>query len=1563
MFGSSRRHRPPNPPLNSATANPNAASAAATAFMSASNQKPSRSLSSAAAAAALRARPHTPTNVGEVQTKRTMRRSASVSSAGSASTGTAGSRPTAQLQRKGSSGSMTERSFRSPSPHRAGSIHAPEEHPPVPQIPAGHKKAASVASSGVGMQSFRTASQKMKVGHSSWYTEPTGDPRNVRTSDAPMKTNKPQLQKPQVAATANQRPDSRNSVNFSYPTAFRAQSPPASPSSVQQPQLPGPPTRTPASPPRSNRASMSSIGSGRSDQQMVYDRNSRRMVPRTTVDNAEHYVRETTEKQPKKKYGGIQKEGGQLTKGTVARVRGTAVDADAGERDLPKREQPVVEEAPTKEESQLLEEPAVKAIITGSTGKSTQHQGELDRNQSFQPQDQQESGSPPPSRSTPHDPSTNSPAGRVSMQKASAGQGPKEISEEVNDIPLPSQKVIDALDSVPTRQSIFEQPEHVQLLIQETDETTNQTSSDIQHPKQAQNLLDNSAEKKAYVAENKPVLELSKEGSSIRRSNSNSPARQAHFSVTPSDSLPVRHTPLPRSASPIKSALKRTSPTRRETSPSDKSSDMSGSRGASPHQQDEAAAQRKKSVRVSFDDRTMATVVGESAPTGDTDESTPPSPQQTRRPWYSNIGRGKRREFTLEDDEIMKPRPALPSFGSIREKKTKETGERPLVRPYEPASSSATPSSPEARPSTSGGLGDTAKPEELSLGQSSDQAIGSVLSQAQTSRNAPNISRFREPLPPVVTSVEGSGYMSDSVGSSDSDDLLNSVTGASDTEEVPSTQATQLETRDNSQNNSVILEKSAESEVAPKTVQVPPQEVPRIAVIQPSPKVPEEGTSTANPIGDQDFDVPGGFPADGSEATHDAQNTLNETKDEAIFEPKAAIHPVQTETLPQTTLSTTTPLDTGDDESTDDSHSSIYSDAYEDLSDIDGDGFMSLNAVVEKPINEASPSQLSELSQQPQAHKQLEAATKSSESLRGNDWEQAKAFWRSLTAEKRLQLEREAMEEAGTEGDEEDVPHPVRRNSNRKKTTQQQQQQTTTEVKPESSKALAEPIVLVKSEKAQKSRPHSQPNPEPANTQSTSSRMRMSLRADKPGQADGIRKTMRSQSETGQVKQPTARRATQRETPAATSKPSQRQNATATTQISPTNRVRSSLPDDKPPLQRRGSDASDSSFKRSRAARNASFGFRSSMRPLSSRQSQDAPRGSGRFSLRSLSPTGSFQQSLASNAGGGTSAPAMRRTLRSGSASSQERTLPSIHFPSFGRSSKNPTAKRSKRSSRLGDSSDDDEGGIVGFRSRFEDSSDEDSIRPNSSSRNRPLSRGILRPSTAGGAPGFRKSTPVPEVDEDSPDLPDSDDEMPSPLQSPRARPPIGGAFQRSSSSAIGTAALTRSRSGRGSFNTSVSPPAVSGKERRSSLMGILRRNKKADSAGKIQRAEPTESAARRDTRLERSSEQLRGLRGDHPSSPKLQKRNSLRRNDSWPLGEPGEGEGVKRSNSAGNLLDQSIAGSAAQRPGTSGGGRSTSLGLPTAYDDERDNVTVDGLGQRKKKKFGALRRMFRLDD
>ncbi|CAJ2504024.1 Uu.00g114180.m01.CDS01 [Anthostomella pinea] len=1558
---------PPSKPLNSGSANPNATTAAASAFMSASNQKPNTTLSSAAAAAALRARPHTPTNVAEVQTKRTARRSASVSS--SRSSVAAVGRSNGRLERRGSSASMTERTFRSPSPHRASAAQTTEQQPPVPQIPASHRRSASSNTHGVGMQNFQTASQKMSAGHPSWYTQPSGDTSKVRTSDAPMRAIKSPPPRPMSASMSSERSDSRNSFNFSYP--FHAQSPPGSPTTATAPQWDNPPPRSRSSPPRSSRASISSLTGGKSKQDMVYDPNSRRMVPKANVDAAvEPRVREAAEKQPrrKNKAESLPREGSRLARGTVARVQGTTVDDDKKER---------------KEQRQQTRSPEAQSSRASSAQSLSPAPGAEQR--------------------------TISPSPRALGKRPSIvpeePEDPDEIYANIDAPGKPSQNVLHALDAVPTRQTRFEdsrdsQPQHQHSSADALDQyTTGPTLEQIEH------LAPVQQETKPVVIENKPITELSKGNGTVRRSSSNSPARQARFATYPSGSLVVRHAPLPRSASPIKSALKRNtgSPTPRELSPSERSTDLSSSRGASPNQREEPGVPRKKSARVSFDDQNIV-IVGEAA-NGDIHSPVPLSPQQAKRPWYSSIGRGKKKDYVLEDDEIMKPRPELPSFGSVREKKAREPEERPLVRPHDPTYSPAMPSSPELRPQSSSTLGETEITDGPVRGQSSDLAIGSLLAQEQNARNEANTSRLREPLPPVVTSIEGNGYYSsDSMRSSDSEeDRPESAMGTSDAEVIPSTQnteVTQPESHEASQNGLTTLDENLanENEQAAKSVQLSPQIIPEISVIQPSPMASEHVLPLRSSSRSHYFGVPGGFPDDEFDEHYDphpepqADGATHEDSSSVpahtILEPTAAVHPAQTESLPQTTLATTAPVLADDDKSTDGSEGSIYSDAYEDISDAEGDGFMSLNAVVESPVSRDAPSQIPELpgSTLQQTYNQDPESLASSQipipyqpstppPQDPNDWAQAKVFWRSLTAEKRRELERETVEDAGTEGDREEVAQPIRRNGSKKKSTEQKQSAKQVTLQPHPG---PEPPVAVTPSSSDRKvnpdrvymiQPGSQATHEPIKYSPEQPRMRTSLRAEQPAKGaqaqspSGMRRTMRSNGQMGQANQQPARRTTMRpeqpepnQQPAhrttmrpdkpepSVSKPSQARVAKPRPQMAPSESTGSPRPkQSKPALQRRGSDASDSSFRRSRAVSGEGFNFRRTMRQSSAPQSPVEPgKGSGRLSLRSLSPAGSqFRRSSITSATSGPPVSMKRRTLRSNSESSPEGKRSSMRFPSFGRSSKEQSSNRSKRPSRLGGSSDEDEGPVSGFRSRFDDSSDEEDARPASSGRAGPLSKGTLRGSNTAPTT-FNRSAPIPEKDEDSPELPDSDDdEMPSPLRSPQSRAAAATAVRaglvRSSSSAIGTSTLSRPGIGGGGPVPSDSTPAMYGRDRRHSFMGILRRNKKSD-------------------------RQLNDIRRDQPSSPKLQKRSALKRGDSWPLPELEEGEGTQRPNTAGRLLSQSNMSENVQRPGLSGR-RSVSLGLPPAQDQNVGNVTGDGLGQRKKKKFGALRRMFKLDD
>ena len=138
---------------------------------------------------------------------------------------------------------------------------------------------------------------------------------------------------------------------------------------------------------------------------------------------------------------------------------------------------------------------------------------------------------------------------------------------------------------------------------------------------------------------------------------------------------------------------------------------------------------------------------------------------------------------------------------------------------------------------------------------------------------------------------------------------------------------------------------------------------------------------------------------------------------------------------------------------------------------------------------------------------------------------------------------------------------------------------------------------------------------------------------------------------------------------------------------------------------------------------------------------------------------------------------------------------------------------------------------------------------------------------------------------------------------------------------------------------------------RRGSFISLLRRKK--DPSSKITR-ELSESAARLDTNLERSPEELDALR----NTP-LHKRGP-----SWPLPEPGV---------TGLGADQHSP----ERPSTAGGAivstsshkskfmrrRSASQGMvPADTADMDDDLITDAVPQ-KKKKFGALRKMFGLHD
>jgi hypothetical protein len=144
--------------------------------------------------------------------------------------------------------------------------------------------------------------------------------------------------------------------------------------------------------------------------------------------------------------------------------------------------------------------------------------------------------------------------------------------------------------------------------------------------------------------------------------------------------------------------------------------------------------------------------------------------------------------------------------------------------------------------------------------------------------------------------------------------------------------------------------------------------------------------------------------------------------------------------------------------------------------------------------------------------------------------------------------------------------------------------------------------------------------------------------------------------------------------------------------------------------------------------------------------------------------------------------------------------------------------------------------------------------------------------------------------------------------------------------------------------------------------MSILRR-KKVDPTSKVRKSD-IESAARRDTPLERSRSDLQAVRrqesyqstgGGRPTSPKLQKSNN---SASWPLPPPDSSKTLEAEDERPSTADAGVVltnGGNEIRPDL-GTRRFTATGLSAV------DLTIV-TPPRKKKKFQALRKMFRLDD
>ncbi|TDZ60666.1 hypothetical protein CTRI78_v004817 [Colletotrichum trifolii] len=956
----------------------------------------------------------------------------------------------------------------------------------------------------------------------------------------------------------------------------------------------------------------------------------------------------------------------------------------------------------------------------------------------------------------------------------------------------------------------------------------------------------------------------------------------------------------------------------RGASPTDESSEASGpSRYGSEVTAVEAPVPRKKSVRVSFDEENTK-ILGLSAEKSEHDSPVPLSPQTARRHWYTHLGRNRKQDIiSFDDDEPMKPRPALPSFGSVRDKKPREIEERPLVRPIEPPATDP----PAHEPSSE--LGD--EPPSPSSDYNTNFGLESM------AKNPANISRFREPLPPVVTSVEGSGYFSASITSSEDEDEPEIV---------------------------------QEPEPA-----LPPAQV-REEIIAAHPEMADDAAKTTYEplVGDTE--------SEGDSVYSDAYEDLAEMEGDGFMSLDAVITapvpdkvsqqlyeevlnaPQESRQSPDTseTSSTVDTISTADFPIDDEwRHAKLY---WRSLNIEKRKSLEREAKAIEKAEGELGKTDARQVSSTPDFTPAPSAAT-------DDKWRHAKMYWRSLTIEKRKQLEREAAkEEAGTEGDLEEVAR--RKKTKRKKLARRNG--LSQHSSPESEivhQTKPEPGVVTKEESPhrikRKSLPERRPS-EPSGTVKLQKTMRATTTPLPAASGMGMRKTLRSDPSAG----PTETNHAQfggswgmrqslrqngnsqgvmpRERPLSFQGPlprhedEDRRSKRASLDVSLMNSTEMAKLMHAN-LRRRGSDSSETSCRRSRPPRE-SFGFRTSMRNA---PPQPLMAGStSRFSLQPGSPPGSPSSPPPVSMSN-------RMTMRAMRSDSSDGSSRRVRL--FGKSSgKKPTKSRLK--SRFEDSSDEDEAGPSRFASRFDSSDDERA--PTATPAVRPVPR-TMRTSSSAAAVAMK--VPTPQYDEKAVQFPDvqdessSEEEFPSRRKKPLSARQFSGVSGRLVKTRTDSQGLRRSGSGRGALLESSTAPSMGtqvmsrpSSHRRGSLLSVLRRKKDSD-PGKISRAPPSESAARMDTRLERSPEEISGLRLNPPHALD----HSM---DNWPLIETVDFEKRPRTADPNQHVDSSRP-VFAQR-------RSTNQLLTAGR--HGDDETVDG-SVKKKKKFKALRRMFKLDD
>ena len=1250
--------------------------AAGQAFLA--NRVSNANLSNAAAAAALRSYTTSPTPVAEIQTKRMIQRRGSASSNGSARSG---------LQRRDSGGSMTERSFRDPSPIRnASSDYRYNDAPPVPALPKGYMSPPPLPT-----KSNRRAASVERTPERILSPPPLTNGRGVSLDRGPGMMPSQLKARTQFRSTDPgsagpvDRAQNRESVNFSRPMS-PAISPPTSP--LNDPRLASPSPKVPNQPSSANAPNVGRLRDGE-------------------VDNIQYDLDRTAQAPVKKKKRSVAKntEGSYLASGVSGgRAAGTTVQS------TPLRQQNSAQSTPSPVASsshstnnEEIPRPLPKKKKKKVTRTSESQRGDLAYGSQLSDSDSAVSDR---SNATDRSRTYNTRAAGLLAKQPSIVREERE-AEEQEDFGNP---ITDLGKSTQNGSAIKgtnnEQPKVSTSARRTTPIHTKKSSLDVPNT----DLV--------------PISESSTSSNPPIRQQSLSPARAAHFSAQPILETPdnLKHQPPARSISPVKSALKH-SPSRGPSPVAGISLVGSTRRGPASEASDttsmisdegsKSVPKKKKHARVSFDSESV--VVGRAAtPPTDPDSPMIMSPQNKEASTRRWLGLGKDQDqktsnYSRGDDTAIKPTPVLPSFGSIRERHERAPIGGPTQSTAEPTTSTLNTDT------ISDQRGEIVHPADLE-----SEEAGIVPQE-------PDLSASNDPLPPEVTSVEGTGYQSDTDNSVTSDHAQDSRPA----EAEPVSAVVQQESNAHPMSNTSVA--SAGVSLLPQSIN---NEVPSIAVQPATPALGDTPSIAIQPAtpgpdeyrkgGDQYwFDMPGGFPTltDDSVDDQPAVSTTVENRSSDITPATVGISEPVPETVAPLDYPETSVIDDEVEgiriqnepdvsEESDHTNDSIYSDAAEDF---EGDGFGSINAIVESPSSPAlgflpikqseSPteSKINSRSLRPIPLNRNESELSEPGSEAG--WDKAQAYWSGLSESRKKQIERAAAQGGSLDAPEKPELKPKKKKIVPKKPSQEVQEDKGGIARPSSnttgSKTKTKAQAMKSSMRDNASESHTEPHMRSSMRGSVPAKpsLRASLPPEPTAALRGILpKKNRPISAVG----------------AETYKPQAREVASghdrfASLGNSP-NLAAKAKPKAPQPVRRMMSNDSDSSssFKKARP-KSSDTGHYTMKRSMRGSSVDDGP-----LPGHSRASSMTTRTSLAANTARrpfSSVGPSMRSSMRdSVDLSKSTRTKSPSRFSGFGKSSKTKAAAKgpsSRFSSRFADSSDEDDGPI-NRRSRFADSSDED---------------------------------------------------------------------------------------------------------------------------------------------------------------------------------------------------------------------------------------------------------------